>query len=256
MDEQEKFEQFMSKVMQRPLQSNPMAQVRTLARELAEGTFAKYWGHYIHVSKEYSYDTNKHQYLFDNVKLQQYLTRRWNDQFPDLEILEANGYLEKINEINYRLTNLAFSRLEENEPTSIFISYRRKDSSAFALLVNKELKANGLEAFLDIALEPGEDWHDGLRERIKEYDNFILILGKNTLKSDVVRDEIKWAKEAGLRIIPIWHNGFKYQIGKSNLPSELDELIGKTHTIRVIEESASGYEKALIELLNCFGITP
>ena len=37
MDDNDKFEQFMEKVLKRPLPQNPMARVRTLAKELAEG---------------------------------------------------------------------------------------------------------------------------------------------------------------------------------------------------------------------------
>jgi hypothetical protein len=113
-----------------------------------------------------------------------------------------------------------------------------------------------LKQFLDVALEPGEDWHAGLKERIQQYDYFILLLGTDTLASKIVAKEITWALDAGLKIIPIWHNEFKYETGKWDLSPEIDNLLQNTHTIRVLEESASGYEKALIELLNRFGVTP
>ncbi len=37
---------------------------------------------------------------------------------------------------------------------------------------------------------------------------------------------------------------------------EIDAALNNTHTIRVLEESASAYNTAIVELLNRFGITP
>jgi hypothetical protein len=119
------------------------------------------------------------------------------------------------------------------------------------------MKTHGLEAFLDMALIPGEDWHAGLKERIQQYDYLIVILGQETLSSEYVTKEIAWALEAELRIIPIWHNEFKYESNKWSLPPEIHETLSRKHAIEVKEESALGYETAIIELLNKnFGITP
>jgi hypothetical protein len=59
-----------------------------------------------------------------------------------------------------------------------------------------------------------------------------------------------------LAIIPIWHNGFVYKPGAWNVSAQVDTALSKTHTIRVIEESALGYNNALVELLNRFGVMP
>ena len=70
------------------------------------------------------------------------------------------------------------------------------------------------------------------------------------------REEIEWAKAAGAIMLPVWHNGFVYRSSDWNLPPEIDHILGTTHTIRVLEESALAYNNALVELLNRFGITP
>ena len=47
MEDQEKFEVFIQKVMQRPLPSSPMERIKTLARELAEGASEEIWKPYV-----------------------------------------------------------------------------------------------------------------------------------------------------------------------------------------------------------------
>jgi hypothetical protein len=47
VSDDDRFEQFMEKVMQRSLPHNPMARVRMLAKELAEGALDHVWDEYI-----------------------------------------------------------------------------------------------------------------------------------------------------------------------------------------------------------------
>jgi hypothetical protein len=254
VSEDERFEAWLEKVCQRPIPNDAMARIRTLAKELAEGAVCELWD-----SKFYS-----HANEIEDVggyfpkHLHDYLQNRWNNNYPSIRLLLHNGYFAEPYDDNWVLIGKsAFDLIQTVEPTSIFISYRRKDSSAFALLILKELKTAGLEAFLDLSLEPGEDWHAGLKERIQSYDYFILVLGKETLNSEVVRDEITWAMEAGLTIIPVWHGGFEYQSADWNdIPEKINRLLANSHSIRVREESALDYNTAIVELLNRFGVTP
>lgn len=246
----DKLETFLEKVMQRPLPQGAMERVRTLAKEMAEGAAEEIWDALV-------YRTFRDEVypMGDNVGA--YLDRRWAGKQPGAFLLISNGYLAQLGNTElYTLTKAAFDLVEEVEPSRIFISYRRKESSAFALLVLARLKAVGLEPFVDLALVPGEDWERGLQDRIRRYNYLIALLGKETLDSEVCRLEITWALESGLSIIPIWHNGFVYKSEDWKLPPALDNVLQKTHTIRVIEESALGYNNAIVELLNRFGVTP
>lgn len=245
MDEQEKFEQFIARVKQRPLPTNPMARVRTLAKELAEGAASGVWPS----------DLNGFRGAIHDEEVQQYVAQRWSGESPHLSLLVMNDYLRWEGNTTF-ITKAAFELLDEAEPANIFISYKRSESSAFALLVLARLKMAGLEPFLDLALVPGEDWESGLRERIRKYDYLVALLGKETLRSEVCGKEIQWALEAGVKIIPVWHNGFVYNSADWTLPAEVETALQKTHTIRVIEESALGYNNAIVELLNRFGVTP
>ena len=69
--------------------------------------------------------------------------------------------------------------------------------------------------------------------------------------------EINWALDAKRTIIPIWHSGFDIDSEKwAELPADVMSAIQQTNAIRVTDESASGYNTAIVELLNRFGITP
>jgi hypothetical protein len=274
MVDEAKFDLFIERVCGRALPQNPMAKVRTLAKELAEGAAEGHWDTTI---SHFRGMVNKRSVLV-------YLLARWSqDARPDpdvpalrqrvetdeieamaravfdtgnaplLSLLINNGYMAADN--GYNILKPAFDLLEATEPANIFISYRRKDSSAFALLVLARLKMAGLEPFLDLALVPGEDWRAGLRERIKRYDYFIALIGQETLSSEVVIEEIGWALEAKLTFIPIWHNGFSYKSDDWTLPPAIDEALRLRHTIRVLEENPLAYNNAIIELLNRFGGT-
>jgi len=227
LSEQDPFEQFMTKVMQRPLPDNPMARIRMLAKELAEGAVEGIW--------DADFRVFRGALIGDNILV--YVERRWKEaKFPALGLLVSNGYFSVPDDQTVALTQAAFRLLDQVEPASIFISYRRSDSSAFALLVLARLKAAGLEAFLDLTIQPGENWRNHIREQITSRGYFILLLGKETLSSDVVLEEIGWALESGSAVIPIWHNGYKYRSGEFNVPPEIDHALQITHTIRVLEE--------------------
>jgi hypothetical protein len=248
----ERFEQFMKEVVSREVPSNPMSRIRTMAKELAEGAVHGHWSIYLYTFRGQLMDMEGQQELLT------YLNRRWGEKHPPLDLLITNQYVQLLNGSSDTLTitREAFALLDEVEPANIFISYKRSESSAFALLVLARLKAAGLEPFLDLSLVPGEDWEKGLKERIQKYDHLIALIGKETLKSEVCIKELTWALEARLNLIPVWHNGFTYKSDAWTLPPAIDTALRQTHTIRVIEESALGYNNAIVELLNRFGVTP
>jgi hypothetical protein len=244
------FEKFLARMLERPLPQNPMQRVRTLAKELAEGAASGLWSMYLY--------TFRGQLTGDQDNTLVYLEKRWKDDYPGLDLLMGNQYLERYKPDSDTLviSRAAFDLLDEAEPASIFISYKRSESSAFALLVLARLKAEGLNPFIDLSLVPGEDWQKGLKERIQGYDYLIAVLGKETLKSEVCIQELTWAMEAEVNILPVWHNNFVYRSSEWTLPPPIENLLQNTHTIRVIEESALAYNNAIVELLNRFGVTP
>jgi hypothetical protein len=243
---------FIQRVSQRLLPNNPMSRVRVLAKELAEGAVEGLWG----------YGISTFRSEVNEPPVVRYLQARWGDQIPYWGLLIGSGYAQEtfdaFNKVNgFRITEKAFDLIEEVEPADVFISYRRKDSSAFALLVLARLKAEGLNAFVDMTIQPGDNWQTHLKGQIQSRDFFVVLLGKESLSSDVLHQELLWAIESGAHIMPIWHNGFVYRPEEwTRLPPEVSRVLGTTHTIRVLEESALAYNNAIVELLNRFGITP
>ena len=135
MSELEKFLEERSKFSIPP---GDVARVRLLAKELAIGVHRDLWSS--------SFGSFRGESILFSNELEAYVDLRWGDLVPskNLQLLRGYGYLEDKLTPNgnryYLLTNAAFDLLEETEPFNIFISYKRSESSAFALLVNRQLK--------------------------------------------------------------------------------------------------------------------
>jgi hypothetical protein len=248
-------EEFIEKCQKRALPNNPMARVKILARELAEGAHDSIWGDHLDVALEPR--TSDDGY---NIKIAvpvrqnliRYFQERWDNQYPQLRLLKAHNYVDD----KWLLTEKAINLLEEAEQATIFISYKRSESSAFALLMEDRLTQTRLSPFLDKQLQAGDDWQAELEGKIANSDYLILILGNKTLESSVTVKEIEWAIQYRKTIIPIWHNGFAFKAEEwPTLPVEISQALANTHTIRVIEENPLTYDTALRELLNRFGIS-
>ena len=228
-----------------------VAQVKLLAKELAMGYdrgMWKYVGHW----------TGSGAPHCRNANLETFFRERWSIRtyHEHVDNLLQHGYTFKDGQYE-NLADKAIALIDEVEPYNIFISYRRLDSSALALLVLARLKEHGLIPFVDMALEAGGNWHADLEEMIKDNDYFIILLGKDTLSSPMTMKEIEWALRYERTIIPIWHSGFDIRDKKwKDVSDEVLNAIQQINAIRVTDESASGYNSAIVELLNRFSFTP
>ena len=227
--------------------------VHLLAKELALGVHKELWRH--------TFWADRGRHISATSDLYRYFEERWKatDVSFYLGLLQSHEYIvERPDRVGlYKITRVAFDLLDETEPYNIFISYKRSESSALALLVNTKLKEHSLVPFVDMALEAGGNWHADLEDRIKDCDYFIILLGEKTLASTMTIKEIEWAIKYEKRVIPVWHSGFDLDSDQwKDVDSEVKDTIQRTNAIRVIEESASDYNRAIVELLNRFGITP
>ena len=250
MDELEKFLEERSKI---PIPSGDIAWVKLLAKELALG---------VHRSLRESrmivdlFGGRAHT-VVDSSEV--YFQKRWKDYELShlINVLIGHDYLIEESESSLRLASRAYDLIDDVDPYDVFISYKRSESSALSLLALARLKEFSLVPFVDMALEAGGNWHADLEERIRGCDYFIVLLGEDTLSSPMTVKEISWGVEAERTIIPVWHSGFDIGDEKWNhLPTEVKDAIQQTNAIRVTDESASGYNTAIVELLNRFGITP
>jgi hypothetical protein len=246
-------ETFLNRVENRSVPLDGTQRVRTLARELAEGALEKMWQTSF-ISQDFSASRSP-----TNDPLQLYFQRRWYSEIDDsdLALLTRMGYIIPDNHM-HRLTREAFALVDEVQPANVFISYRRSESSAFALLILARFKQVGLEAFVDLSIPAGDDWQKHLRTKIENSEYFILLLGGNTLSSEVVQQELSWAIDADTIIIPVLHNGFDFRADdwQGVIDDSLSKTLASKNWIRVREESALAYNTAVIELLNRFGVTP
>ena len=141
--------------------------VRMLAREMAMGVHKGLWPLLFQMWRRPG-DT----VIFDE-NLKEFGSRRWEIEnwLQPVERLHGTEYIVARQD-HFTVARAAFDLLQEAAPADIFISYRRKDSSALALLVNHRLQQFNLQPFVDMALEAGGNWHADLEERIRSCDLF------------------------------------------------------------------------------------
>ncbi len=268
MSELGKFLEERSKI---PIPNGDTAWIKLLAKELALGVHRNLWEPW-RIAR-----LNMGRARTMSNDSEDYFTTRWKDRDVShlVGVLVGHEYMIRGEDQRaLHLSTKAYDLLEDVEPYDVFISYKRSESSALALLVLARLKEHSLVPFVDMALEAGGNWHADLEKRIKDCDYFIVLLGEKTLSSDMTVKEICWASESNRTIIPVWHNKFgrsedfdlkakiyeyapkwedKFVVEKEDL---VIEIFQQTNAIIVHDESASGYNTAIVELLNRFGITP
>lgn len=224
-----------------------LARVHEFARDLAYGATLGLWHSQVHWKKLLNPDISQHSKVFA-----EHLGVKWGTDFPSEFLLVSFGYFQEYGRESghsiYLLTQKAFQLLERPaSPPSVFISYRRRDSSSFALLVEARLKLVGNpNPFVDKNLVPGEEWNEQLKLHIQSSRYFVALIGHTTLESPHVLQELDWASQSSATIISVWHGGTKPE---GNMP----EVLEKRHAITVAEENALGYEIAVNQLLNAMG---
>src|SRR6185436_647080 len=137
----------------------------------------------------------------------QYLGPKWKTDFPSEYLLLSFGYFKdygiEAGYSVYLLTDRAFELLERpSRAPDVFISYRRSESSAFGLLIEARLRlAGNPNPFIDKNLVPGAEWNAQLRHQIQRSSYFIALIGKSTLQSPYVIQEIEWAIESNCTLV-------------------------------------------------------
>ena len=229
-----------------PAPDDTIERVHELARDLAYGAAHGLW----HSRIQWQVLLNPEISHIAKVFTEN-LTTKWYKKYPSEFLLLSFGYFSALNDESgrstYLLTEKAFALLQKpTAPPDIFISYRRSESSAFGLLVEARLRlAVNPNPFVDKNLTAGEEWNRELEEKIRHSRYFVLLVGKTTLQSPYVLQELEWAVDAGCRIISIWHG--------CKMDSTAPDVLQSRHALTVDAESAFGYEIAVNQLLNSMG---
>ena len=104
-----------------------------------------------------------------------------------------------------------------------FLSYSHEDmeKDKILALLNEYCECN---IWTDERLCPGTRFTDVIAAKIEELDTFIVLLSKNAMNSDWVKQEISWAFSGGKEIIAIW-------VEEVRLPKEINFLIHNRHQL-------------------------
>ena len=84
-----------------------------------------------------------------------------------------------------------------------FISYARADSD-FVLRMASDLRERGVPVWLDqLDIPPGDPWDEAVENALETASHFLLVMTQASVSSSNVRDELAYAVDEGMRIIPI-----------------------------------------------------
>lgn len=197
--------------------------------------------------------------LSNNSEPAKAMRSKWSENnHPDFRALVSFGYFIQADNKSYILTEKALRLADAPAtPPNVFISYKRSESSAFALLLEARIKYETTASpYLDKSIELGDDWHARLEEKVKASKAFVCIIAPTTLKprddgsKSYVLREIEWAlaSEKTDLIIPVWHHGYD---GKH----ENDIIKGK-NAEPIESESAKNYDTAVNQIMNRLGYSP
>lgn len=247
----------MDNPLELPAPTDPVARVHEFARDLAYGAVHGFW------TTRFRQKTDLRISTIDsgNDLLDIVLRNKWNNNPPRISLLESFGYVSlyvKESDSRFSLTMRAFSLLDVPvNPLKVFVSYTRKESSEFSLLVEARLKLTDerIDVFVDKNLVPGDEWHGELESKVQWCDYFICLIGAETLNSPHVCQEIEWALESDCRVITIIHPDLKFDdIRNLNDNSKrIFPILEKKQLIVVENKSAKYYDLAIRDLLNALG---
>ena len=84
----------------------------------------------------------------------------------------------------------------------VFISYRRADE-AWASLLHRELKSEGIEAWYDALIGPGQEWRLATAKALEECKIFVLLFSENAAQSSDIAKELAAAVFEKKLIVPV-----------------------------------------------------
>jgi serine/threonine protein kinase len=112
-------------------------------------------------------------------------------------------------------------------PPSVFISYHRATSSAWALLLKREMERDhGFQVFVDAEQQDSTgQFPVKLQRRINQCDVFVCLLAESTLASDWVKREIEFASQIGKPMIPVFQESYRDPPNLCAVEPHIQELL-------------------------------
>lgn len=162
----------------------------------------------------------------------------------------------------YRISKNRRKRRSRSGAESVFISYRRSDSSGYTLAIYEKLKASlGDEnVFMDMDDIPhGENFITHIEKVLESAGTALIMIGTGWLDaeneggrrlddpSDLVRQEVATALAKGLRVIPVLLKGAQMP-NTEDLPEELKEL-SRLNALKIYDDQFEASVERLIASL-------
>ena len=128
---------------------------------------------------------------------------------------------------------------DAGEKLKVFISYSRKDSTAFADELMAGLEVAGFAPFLDRHdIAAGENWEERLGGLIEQSDTVVFVVSPEAVKSERCAWEVNRTLELSKRLLPVI---FK--------PVPIDEIPEKLSRLQFVNfDSGRGVTRPLAEL--------
>jgi TIR domain len=160
--------------------------------------------------------------------------------------------------------------LPQAESAKTFISYARREDSAFALKLAKELRRAGANIWLDtLDIAPGQPWDPSVEQALSECPRLLVIVTPASLSSENVMGETLYALIAGKMVIPVLYQECKiasrmrrlqcvdftgdYQRGLLELLKILGVRRASTPVIEQVPQSVQGVESRRLRVFLCHG---
>jgi hypothetical protein len=94
--------------------------------------------------------------------------------------------------------------MTEQQSPRIFVSYARSDGRQFACALRSRLTEQGFSLWQDLTdMQGGQDWWSQITEAIRNVEYLVLMMTPNALRSNVVRQEWRLARQEGVCVIPV-----------------------------------------------------
>ena len=152
------------------------------------------------------------------------------DFLADINFLEVIDDSSETEIISCILSGFGLIREERR----IFISYRRKDSSAIAMQLHDELVHRGYTVFLDTAsIRHGDVFQKELMHQLVDADVLMLLNSENIAESDWIEQEYLNAMAERIGILHIDWPGVK-------IPSGLKNIVDMVQPFRLEESHLNG----------------
>lgn len=173
-----------------------ISRIRELARDLAFGVTNNWWG------ARFPIDLPFNGQAFSNWLGAKWKPKGSHENIPSIDTLIAFGYAEDTGNHLCRLTQRAYELLDKPAtPPSVFISYRRSESSALGLLIEARLKMVGNpNPFIDKNLVAGDEWHGELQAKVQNCRYFVCLIGKTTLDSPMYSKKFSGHRKPDVRL--------------------------------------------------------